>query len=240
MLLHVRTPLRLIAFGIWAIGCTSSNSTNTLTSDILADIDIASSESGTATVRTTLWLGYALSFHYVDLNSSDQLIATSDTLNKRLVRTTSVIGEVYYSAEFAVNRTETLFRVDLERMNGIAAPNSAVVLPKGFTIAPLPERLARSGVIVLAWQSEPSTDDMHWSIAGDCVTDAQGSVTGDRNSTTLAAGQIRVRDGHDQSESCEAQLTFSRARKGIIDPRYASGSEIRASRLRSTTLTLTP
>jgi len=229
------SPFLLIAFAL--AGCSNTASENVTTQGIRAEIRVVADGGGFTAVRANLAVGSGgVGGTQLDLSPGDSLTVTANGIRTTMVKDTSILGTIDYTASFPFDDANTLFVVAMNRDNATDAPNSNVALPDGFIIS-----MPTNTTIYTTDQSI----EIVWAPSGTPVVPGV-SVTID---CTLMSGQVRTGSQHiplstdtgftstpvasampsgtlDTSKLCEGTVYLERIRNGNLDRNYGEGGRI--------------
>jgi len=158
-----------IAWG--TVGCHKIDSTAVRTSRIYTELIVTEHSTAEATVDATLWEGDdALSTTYLTLTGRDRLTAYlgSDVYP---MQGHADITE-HYSATIPYPVSDAELRVAFDRgPDDVSAPDSTVIVPGLFTLAPLAksEDSRANDTLEIDWAPSDPTEVVTWSVYGTCV-----------------------------------------------------------------------
>ncbi len=227
--------MKTCLLALCAIGCGTTNSSNLLTKGISADITAKTDGSGVTNVVAELFNGYPDQLIFVDLQGSDMLVATHANSDQVMTKT-QLLNIIEYSTSFPSGNEGDAFSVDLKRTVDAGAPSSMATLPAAFTIAALGSSSSRAQAMNVTWSPTATGDQMSWTVKGDCINDASGSMA-DTGTVTIAANTLIPKQG--AATSCTATLTIIRSQPGTLDTHYMGGT-IDGEQTRSATFTTAP
>jgi hypothetical protein len=229
--------LALLLFAI--AGCTTSESSDILTSGIYASIEAKSIGDGKTDVSATLFVGNPIGLNYVELSGDDMLLARTAGMTKQM-RETELLNTVGHHAEFALDAEGTQFEVVFDRTIDNGAPSSIATLPAKFAIMTAPQTASRAQAITLTWSPAGSADIMTWTATGDCIELENARIDADNGTVTIPAATLKKRMATNVPDECPINIAITRARLGVLDPGYGKGGVITGSQVRSATITSTP
>jgi len=230
---------RLAYLAILAAGCTTTSSSDVLTSGIYASINAETKGDGKTEVGATLFVGNPIGLNFVELTGDDSLVAISSGQSKTMVER-QVLNTVVHRAEFDVDAAGTQFEVVFDRAVDQGAPSSIATLPAKFDITTAPQTASRAQPIMLAWSPAGSTDGMSWSAKGDCIEDEAGPITSDSGSVTIDGNLIKKRMGAMIADQCAVTFTIKRQKLGTLDSHYGQGGVVYGTQYRTTIVTSMP
>ena len=229
-----------VAFGALA-GCAEDVDSDDVATDALyANIWVEASGDGNSRAYTTLRVGGSSSNTYIELTEYDALMTFVNDTSKGMQENESAFG-IVYATDFPFEAEDTPFRVAFLRTPppdgecaGDSAPNSTVTLPRPFSItSPAPSTsVSRAAPFTFNWNNSGTADAMSYRISGPCILDHSESISSDPGTWTVAAGTIMT-VGTDQTVTCNATLTISRSRNGVLDENYGEGGVISARQYRT-------
>ncbi|KZZ41818.1 MAG: hypothetical protein MK185_07320 [Saccharospirillaceae bacterium] len=151
---------------------------------------------------------------------------------------TAVFGDVIYNLTVDIeDPLRTSFTFKLERNSQQDADQSSVTVPRAFEanepVAGAVVELSSSKLLTVRW-SNNDDDSEGMTVTQDyrCFTSAQGEVLRREESNTFSEAGGETSGVIDVAEAtlngsyayCTVDLTFSRARQGILDPELKSGA----------------
>ncbi len=221
-------------------GCLSASSSDLATSDISAEMTVEANGE-TTHVFTVLRDGGADSHTYVRVSDEDQL--SVDDGNRPLqLKENSLAGYTYYTQDVTAQDAGTLFTVIFERSLDSGAPTSTVALPEPFDVSAFEEDYSISRTqeaLVLNWAPATPSVPMNVLLSGACIEKTEITLPADQGTYTFQADTLVSLEGTEE-ESCKLTATLTREREGVADSRWADGSSIRGTQVRTTSLTLRP
>jgi hypothetical protein len=236
-----------LAFGTMALAaCQQSvSSTSTLTSGVSADIAIVGHGNGNTDVNAKLKVGDINAAVNLDLQGSDQLVASEGNGAPQVMAKNTVAGFVNYNVQFhggTVDAPGTAYKVALNRTIDNGAPNSTCTLPSALAVNP-PTAGAFSRAnddIVITWAPGQPGEQMHYTYNGDCVFAGQDfAITSDVGTLTISKGSIQPTNSQ-MPGSCQLTITLDRVVSGTIDPGYGKGGRIVCKQERTVAVTTNP
>ena len=230
---------RLAWLAILAAGCTTTSSSDVLTSGIYASINAETKGDGKTEVGATLFVGNPIGLNFVELTGDDSLIAKMAGQSKTMVERT-VLNTVVHRAEFDVDAAGTQFEVVFDRAVDDGAPSSIATLPAKFDITTAPQSASRAQPITLSWSPTGTPDGMSWSAKGDCIEDESAPIMNDSGSVTIDAGLIKQRMGMNIAAECAVTFTIKKQKLGTLDPHYGKGGVVYGTQYRTTVVTSMP
>ena len=230
---------RLAYLAILAAGCTTTESSDILTSGIYASINAETTGNGKTEVTTSLFVGNPIGLNFVELTGEDSLVAIMSGQSKTMSERT-VLNTVVHRAEFDVDAAGTEFEVVFDRTVDQGAPSSIATLPAKFDITAPPQSASRAQTVTLAWSPSGSADIMSWSAKGDCIEDQAAPVTADPGTVTIDAGVIKKRMGTNIADSCAVTFTIRRQKLGTLDSHYGKGGVVHGTQSRTAVVTSMP
>jgi hypothetical protein len=224
--------------------CTSVQSSDVKTAGMTAHMNVSVNGAGASTVSTTLNVDTSVT-DFVQLSSGDTLTAKAGTQSEAMTAS-SILGAVSYSAAFTGESAGgTTYTVDLERASpNTSAASNTVTLPSPITIS-APAAAATfsraTGDIVVTYTPSGLSDPVTWTLAGPCINVANGSLTADPGTFTIAHGTLTAPPTPDAgpASACALTLSLTRTHSGTIDPAFEGGS-ITASQVQTVQLQSTP
>jgi hypothetical protein len=220
-------------------GCSTTDSSDVLTSGIYAGITASAPGNGSTQVSATLYLGNPINLNFVELTGDDKLVASHDGQDKVMVES-ELLNIVSHSVSFDSDNENDEFSVAFDRTVDDGAPDSSVTLPAKFDIAvPATTEWSRQAAYSVQW-SPASTDQMRWEARGDCIETTSESLPDDTGGVIISANRIQKRMGDGVADTCPITLTLTRARQGDLDPGYGKGGSIEGWQVRTIDLTTTP
>jgi hypothetical protein len=218
--------------------CTTTDSSDVLTSGINAAISASTTGDGTTTVSATLYLGNPLNLNFVDLTGDDRLVASHGSEEKTMTES-NILNVVSHTATFDTGNEGDEFNVDFQRTVDDGAPSSTMMLPAPFEIdTPTSTTVSRAEPFTLTW-NVTSADSIRWQVYGDCIEILTGSEA-DIGAVTIEAGAIKKRMGDGVVDSCPMTVAITRVRAGELDPGYGKGGSAEGLQVRSIPLTTAP
>jgi hypothetical protein len=227
----------LALFALLASACTTTDSSDVLTHGMYADVAATTEGTGQTTVSATLYLGNPINLDFVQLTGDDALVASFDGSDKTMTETT-ILNIVSHTATFDSGDPGDEFHIAFERSVDAGAPDSVVTLPDAFDITPPPSTLSRGDAIDIPYGPAGTADVVHWSVRGDCIDLASGSLQGDTGTVPLEANMLVLRQGSTQT-SCLVTLEIDRERDGNLDRGYGKGGTAIGRQSRTVTWTST-
>ena len=223
------------------VGCTDVSSTDLKTSGITAYFTVTANGTGNTNASAELQVKDSSTITFVELQSGDQLTATTGGQSKTLEES-KTLGVISYNATFTGADAEgTSYTFALQRSADTSASGNTVTLPAPFSItAPTGATLSYSRAnddIVVDYDNAQKSDSMSFTLSGDCIEIMAGSPPGDTGSFTIAKGSLVQRQG--AATSCQVVLTLMRSRSGTLDPAFGAGLST-AVQARSFTFTSNP
>lgn len=220
-------------------GCSTTDSSDVLTSGIYAGITASAPGNGSTQVSATLYLGNPINLNFVELTGDDKLVASHDGQEKVMLET-EILNIVSHSVSFDTDNEGDEFSVAFDRTVDDGAPDSSVTLPAPFDITPpASTSWSRQTAVSVDW-SPVSTDAIRWEARGDCIEIASGTLDDDAGTLTIAANQIQKRMADGVADTCPMTLTITRVRQGDLDPGYGKGGSIEGWQVRTLDLTTAP
>jgi hypothetical protein len=229
-----------------AAACQSIASTDVKTAGIYAALKATADGSPGTTIEARLKTGGSLSNTYLDLQGTDKLTAFFGSDSQPMARN-SLLGEVWYTAQFNQVAENTLVRIDFERGHdpqtmaclGAGAPNSMVTLPAPFSItAPMGgASVSRKSGLTITWSPSGGMDPMSYTVTGDCVTPLTDQIAGDTGTVTIS--KITPLPSQ-ETQSCVVNINIQRARNGTVDSAYGEGGAFGATQVRQISFNSTP
>ncbi len=218
------------------------------TSGIYADLGVTATGSGMSSVRARLLVGGSASNTTVELNEHDQLTVYEGDKFRQLTAISS-FGETTYSASLDTEAEDALFKLSFIRTaspdqdcNAESAPNSVVSLPSPFTIdAPAPGTAVSraSSDVMIQWSPSGKVGTLSWQVSGTCLLPNAGSIDQDSGSYVITKQNFVPISGS-EGMTCDATITVTRARTGMVDGAYGEGGNFSARQQRTLTVSSTP
>lgn len=227
--------LLLVTF---AAACTTTSSTEVLTSEIYAAIDAETMGDGKTTVSATLFVNSPLTLDFVELEGGDALVAKSGSQSKPMVEHEN-LNTIVHDAELDGDAEGTVFEVAFERDVDAGAPRSVATLPAKFEITAPPPTMSRASAMTIAWAPAGSQDGMSWSMSGPCIEDVAGPIMGDTGTVIVDANLVKKRMGMNIADSCTVLVTVARAKVGTLDEHFRQGV-VRGTQARTFFVTSNP
>ncbi|GEM_PF-3299756 len=221
-------------------GCLSATSSDLSTSDISAEM-LVQADGEMTHIFTVLREGGPDSHTYVTVGGEDQL-SIDDGYRPLKLKENSLAGYVYYTEDVTTQDAGSLFTILFERSVDAGAQNSTVALPEPFEVTPFEEgtTLSRSTEpLILTWAPASPSEPMHVHLTGSCIERVEHTVQADEGNLIFQPGELVPLEGTEE-ESCKLSVTLTREREGVADARWAEGSSIAASHVRTLSLTLAP
>lgn len=203
--------------------CTTTSSTDVLTSEIYAAINAETKGDGKTIVSTTLYVDSPLSFNFVELGGGDSLVAKTAGVSKTMVER-EVLNTVIHRAEFDIAAPGTIFEVVFDRDVDAGAPRSLATIPAAFDLTAPPSTMSRAAPLTLTWAPAGGPDGMSWLARGDCIEDATGAIMGDTGTVTIEPARLKQRMGAGIAAECPVTFTIQRAKPGALDDAYEAGT----------------
>jgi hypothetical protein len=227
--------------GLSAAACTDLQSADLTTAGMSTTMSVTGDGSGQTTVTAQFNVDDN-STDFVNLSSGDSVIAQVGGQSQTMSES-NALGDISYQASFSgEDGSGTVYTIDLQRTNGVSAPSSTVTMPSPFTItSPTSSSIFSRATsdIVVTYSNAGTDDSMTWSVSGVCVNGANGTVSGDTGTFTIARGNLAPIGGGDTG-TCQVTLSMTRSRYGQVDPHYGSGGTITAQHVRSVEFNSTP
>jgi hypothetical protein len=211
---------RLVILFVTA-ACGTSESSGLLTKGISAEISATTTGNGTTSVSVELFEGNPDQLIFVDLESGDQLVATTADDSQALAKS-QLLTIIAYDAELAAGDEGDQITVDFQRDVDDGAPTSVATLPAPFALDPSPASSSRGVAMTLTYAPAGTPDDMSWTASGDCIQTATGPLSDDNGSLTIPSGALIAASGQ-SSASCTVMLTVTRAGGGTLDGHFKGG-----------------
>jgi hypothetical protein len=236
--IRVRTPAFPILLIVFAFaGCSDTASENVTTQGIRAEIRVVADGSGFTAIRANLTVGSGgVGGTQLDLSPGDSLTVTANGIGKTMVKDTSILGIIDYTASFAFDEPNTMFVVAMNRDNATDAPNSNVALPDGFIISmPTNTTIYTTGQsIEIVWAPSGTPVVPSASVTIDCTLMSGQVGTGSQHiplSTDTGFASTPVASAMpsgaiDTSRFCEGTIYLERIRNGNLDRNYGEGGRI--------------
>lgn len=229
--------------------CESIDSANVRTDGIYASLVATADGEGSTRLEARLKTGGAGSNTFLDLSSGDELHAFAGAEKKEMERE-SLLGVVWYEAEFDVAAENTPLRIEFSReahgdeeaCGDTSAPSSIVSLPAPMTIrAPENEvQLSRAGdALELRW-GPTSSDPIRYELEGNCIARLADTLPGDSGIVVIEKGKIQPISEMRANESCDVTVKLVRTRAGVVDPAYGEGGNFAAEQVRRVTIRSAP
>ena len=228
-----RITLPIIALA--CLACEDIDSTDVATGGIYLDVDVVANGEGTTLLRAELLAGGAASNTYLRVTGGDQLVAEADDDRRTLVQREGDFGDIWYTAEFPVDRIGTGFRVSLLREDQASADETVARLPARFALTgPSAGRTWRPSqeTIQVTWDGS-TRDRMRITVEGPCVDDDTWEVAQDVGRYLLHPGAVSVHG------SCEMEVRVERVREGKVDHRL-DGGRVVARQMRRVKIRVAP
>ncbi len=227
-------PIALIAL---LAACGTTESSSLLTTGIAADMSAVTTGDGTTRVTAELFNGSPDQLIFVDLQSGDELVATTGGQSMTLAKT-QLVTIIDYEATFATGNEGDELTIDFQRMVDDGAPTSTATLPAPFTIDPLAASSSRAAELTITYSPSGTADPVGWQASGDCIVLVSGLPASDSGSITIPAGTLTASAG--SATSCVVTVSLTRARTGTLDPHFGKGGEIQGQQVRTAMTTSTP
>ena len=237
-----KIPMLLLVLSAAGLGgCAHTSSSDVATDALYADMAVSADGSGQTIATAALKVGGATSNDFLDLSSTDTLVATADSSNQQTMVREEALGAVWYQAIFALDSAGTLFQIAFNRQpnanmsNPVSAPDSHVTLPAPFAItapAANAQYSRATDPVVITYSGSGQTDPMSYVATGDCIQAVTQTLTSDAGTLTIPAGQIVAAQGQGTT-SCTVTIRIYRSRAGTIDPAYGKGGKISGTQVRS-------
>lgn len=226
----------LLLLPLTALACTETvESSDVRTSGVFPEFRAVADGSGSTQVRARLKVGGDDSNTYLKLQDGDRIEVSAGGVT----RTLSETATHSYTASFDIDDAGTEFTFAFLRSEqDESAPRSVVTLPEPFSLQMTAAEVSRAGGQVGFSWDPPTSGNLHWDVAGDCVWSDQGDTTDD-GSHSLSGEDVRAPTS-DAAETCPVQLTVQRGRAGSIDAAFSEGGEVAAYQERVQTFTSTP
>lgn len=221
-------------------GCLSASSSDLSTSDIAAEMTVQA-DGETTHVFAALRDGGPDSHTYVQVSDEDTL-SIDDGFRPLVLQENNLAGYIYYTQDVTAQDAGTLFTFIFERAQDEGAPASTVALPEPFELTPFEEDAVVSRTqdpFVLSWSPASPSVPMHIHLSGSCIEQTEVTLQLDEGGYVFQPGQILSLDGTAE-ESCKLNVTLTREREGVSDARWAAGSSIMASHVRTQSMILDP
>jgi hypothetical protein len=234
---HRSTLVSLCLVGLTSMGCSTetTGSSNIKTGGIAALIDVYANDDTTATVHVELKVGGSSSNTYVNLEGSDELVATAGGKTKTL----SSVDRGIYEADFSGLEPGTEFQVTLERPDDTTASENSGILPDPFDFTePASDLSRKDDDLDLVWDPSGTGDDMEIEIDGDCTFPYSHKMA-DTGAYTVDAGEIESTGG-DDPETCNLTAELTRTKDGSADTLFDPESYFRLHQSRSAKFTSNP
>lgn len=222
-----------------ASACTTTNSQDITTHGMYAELGARADGTGTTDVYATLFFGDPLSLDFVRLTGNDELVATYNGQDMVMTEI-ELLGTVSHDTTFQGDSEGAQFEIALLRTVDAGAPSSTVTLPAKLTIGAIATSASRAAPLTVTWSPAGTTDLMQWQADGDCIQHANGSITGDPGTLTIAAGTFLKRPGMTIADSCTVTVQISRLHMGSLDPHFGKGGTIYGEQRRKVTFTSQP
>ena len=206
-------------------GCTTTSSSDVLTSGIYASINAETKGDGKTEVGATLFVGNPIGLNFVELTGDDELIAKTGSQAKPMVERT-LLNTVVHRAEFDVDAPGTQFEVVFARTVDQGAPSSIATLPDKFEILTAPQSASRAQEVTIAW-APTGSDMMSWSAKGDCIEDISMPITADQGYVDVPGDTLKKRMGANIADQCAVTFTIKRQKLGSLDPHYGGRRRLR-------------
>ncbi len=225
----------LFAFALG--GCSNTASENVTTQGIRAEIRAVADGSGITTVTAQLKVGSGgVGATQLDLSPGDSLTVTANGIEKTMIKDTSIIGDIEYTASFAFDDANTLFVVAMNREAATSAPNSNVTLPDGFIIS-MPTSAtvyATDQDIGIVWAPSGTPIVPTVSVTIECTLMSGQTTIGSQHislSTDTGFASTSVVSAMpsgfiDIRRLCEGTVYLDRVRNGNLDRNYGEGGFI--------------
>jgi len=223
--------------GLSALGCSkeTTSSKNIKTGGIAALIDVYAKTDTTATVHVKLVVGGSSSNAYVNLEGKDELSATVDDGEPKVL---TAIDSGIYEANFKNVAEDSKFTVTLDRPDDETASENSGTLPAPFTLdEPAGDLSREKDPLEVTWAPE-SSDSMNLEFHGDCIY-TFGKDVSDTGSYTVKANTLDSTGGN-EPETCDLDLDAVRTREGSDDSKFDPESWFRLHQQRAVSFTSKP
>jgi hypothetical protein len=246
-----RHHLLVAALGL--AGCAEVvDSGNVATEGMYAEFAVGADGSGETVVASTLRVGGDDSNTFVELSSSDSLIAFQDGESEALTEFNGALGSVHYSATFThvgnddedAHYRVAFLRTQVEgaECQGVSAPDSSVTLAAPFTLTAPTAAASHSrtgaGAFDVEW-SNTELDDLEIWVSGDCIITRLFMPLTDAGIYTIDEDEIESLPGSEGS-TCDITLSVERVRDGDLDSNFGEGGYVVSRQYREVTFSSTP
>jgi hypothetical protein len=223
----VKLSVASALLGLSLFGCTDVDSTNLNTSGIRAELTVTGRGDGTASASAGLYVQDS-TLTFVELQEGDELTATTGDETKTMEKS-ELFGVIDYYASFADADAEgTAYTIAFNRDSAESAPGSTATLPAKFNLtAPEGDALSYSRAdddIVVTYDNSGKSDEMSYSLDGDCLNVYGKVLDGDPGTFTIPKGTLTLKDTTTTAPtSCQVTVRVSRTRAGTLDPAFGEG-----------------
>jgi len=200
-------------------GCKETISSENIRTQGIAMVTEVTARSEThARVRTELLAGGDESNTAVILRGGDELVAMAGDEEQVMEE----VSDGVYETVFEIGEGGTTFMVMLERDGDDDAPDNEGTLPEPFEFTSDfgDTPISRSDdSMEITWEPSGEDDDMDIEFAdvGDsCIFDRDDDIPGDPGSYLVEPESLDSTDS-DDPESCDVEVTITRARDGSTD-----------------------
>ncbi|HEY3822596.1 MAG TPA: hypothetical protein VGL81_35770 [Polyangiaceae bacterium] len=236
-------PIVCCMFFVSVAGCTDLSSADLKTAGMSADITVSADGTGQSQVTAQFHVDDNAT-DFVSLSTGDSATAACAGQTETLSQS-NVLGDISYQTSFTgEDGAGAAYTVALTRTSDVSAPSSTCTMPSPFTVtAPTSSgSYSRSTAdLTVTYTNGGTQDPMSWSVSGDCVSVAVGSVSNDAGTFTIPRGSLTpAGSSQTASATCQATLTLTRSRQGQLDSHYGSGGSIFAQQIRTVTFNSAP
>jgi hypothetical protein len=235
--------LTTLAAGLFTTGCSNTASNNVTTDGIYADLSVTADGSGSTVASASLRVGGVTSNTFLDLDPSDSLVAYAGSQSSPMSRN-ELLGAIWYDATFALDSSNLPVKIAFLRtaQGAVSAPNSTATMPADLVVTgPVQDTsFSRSAdAVTVTWSGSGQSDPLTWSITGDCVVGQFVNPISDSGTLTIPAGAIQPQQNQG-ANSCQATITLTRTRAGVLDPAYGEGGSMVAKQVRTVRILSAP
>ena len=229
-------------------GCSKTESENVTSQGIRADIEVVSGGHGSSEVKVELRVGDGLFGTLLELSNSDRLLAHANGVTQQLGKDEDLF-EIMYKTTFNIDDEGTQFRVELQRDEGVSAPNSIVTLPlsPNVTMPANDDTVALGSDLTVAWEPAFTQDSMSVRFIIECRGTNGSYYSSDDTHSAVDNGVFRINTSEissidpevfDDMINCPLEIIVYRKRRGSLDPGYGEGGRIVAIQRRAVTVQL--
>jgi hypothetical protein len=226
-----------------AVGCSNVDSESQKNSGL--KLQASASSSGTDTVVSAqIIVGDRVTGTRVELSGGDELHATIDGQDKKLVENKDLISDIHYRTTYSGDNSGKEVNVTFKRTKEPTLAANKIAMPAAFTLV-LPAANAstsRSAGLEVKWEPAVNGGNVTVSVNGSCIQAFTKSVA-DSGSYTIAANELKPQPKPDAGvaiDSCTADLVLSRSSTGSIDSGWGEGGSFSATQSRRVNVTTNP